>query len=115
MKKLLILATLLFLSFAPVALISSEAHAESIYLQMPIQPDNPVYSFDDFSARYLELTGEAVQSGPLTNTQETHYLIGSWRLTQTIADQLASEFPMVIISAKGVWPIGWVTKTGPPE
>ena len=93
--------------------LSSTAFAQSIYLQIPIQPNNPVYSFEDFKTRYLELTNERIQISPLVNTQETHYLVGSWRLTQTIADQLASEFPMVIISVKGVWPVGWTTKDPP--
>jgi len=97
-----------------IFLISFPAYADSIYLRMPITPDNPVYSFEDFKVRYLELTGENIQQSPLTNTQETHYMTGSSRLTQAIADQLDSEFPMVIISNKGVWPVGWVTKD-PPE
>lgn len=99
-----LILTLLFIC------ISSASWAGSIYLQMPIQPDNPVYSFEDFKARYLELTAEKIQNTPLINEQETHYLVGSWRLTQETADQLSSEFPMVIISVKGVWPVGWVTK-----
>jgi len=93
-----------------ILLFSFPALADSIYLKMPIQPNNPVYTFEEFSARYLELTNEKIQVNPLTNVQETHYMVGSWRLTQEIADQLASEYPMVIISARGVVPVGWATK-----
>ena len=74
-------------------------------------PDNPVYSFEDFKARYLELTGEKIQDYPLVNEQETHYLVGSSRLTQEIADQLVSEFPPVTIT--NTMPVGWVTKESP--
>lgn len=78
----------------------------TLYVQMPIAPNNPVYSYEDFKARYLELTGEKVQDNPLVNLQQTHYLVGSSRLTQAIADQLVSEFPPVTIT--NVWPAGWV-------
>ena len=88
----------------------------SIYLQMPISPNNPVYSFEDFKARYLELTGENVplkpQKNDVGNGVSTHYLMGSWRLTQEHADILASEFPMVTVSSRGVWPAGWVAHQG---
>ena len=80
----------------------------SRYLKMPIAPNNSVYLFEDFKARYLELTGENIQDAPLTNEQETHYMVGSSRLTQEDADTLASEFPMVNITNS--WPVGWVTK-----
>lgn len=80
----------------------------TLFIKMPIAPDTPVYSFEDFKARYLELTGEKIQDNPLENEQETHYLVGSWRLTQTIADQLVSEFPPVTIA--NIIPVGWVTK-----
>lgn len=80
----------------------------TLYLKMPIAPDTPVYSFEDFKARYLELTGEKIQDSPLENEQETHYLVGSSRLTQEKADQLTSEFPPVTIV--NTWPTGWITK-----
>ena len=80
----------------------------TLFIKMPILADNPVYSFEDFKARYLELTGEKIQNDPLENDQETHYLVGSSRLTQEIADQLISEFPMVTIA--NAIPTGWITK-----
>ena len=80
----------------------------TLFIKMPIAPDNPVYSFEDFKVRYLELTEESIQSTPLTNEQETHYLVGSSRLTQEISDQLTSEFPPVSIA--NTIPVGWITK-----
>lgn len=80
----------------------------TLFLKMPIAPNNPVYTLEGFKNRYLELTGEMIQSKPLTNTQETHHLVGSSRLTPEIAEQLESEFPPVSIINK--WPSGWVTK-----
>jgi len=80
----------------------------SLYLKMPIQPDNPVYSFEDFKVRYKELTGESIQPNPPQNEQGTHYLVGSWILTQEIADQLIDEFPPVTIG--NTIPVGWVDK-----
>lgn len=76
----------------------------TLFIKMPIQ--HPFY--EAFKARYLELTGEGIQKYPRTNTQETHYLVGSSRLTQEITDQLVSEFPMVQIADK--IPVGWVDK-----
>lgn len=78
------------------------------FIKMPITPDTPVYSFEDFKTRYLELTDEKIQDSPLENEQSTHYLVGSSRLTQDIADQLTDEFPQVSII--NIWPIGWITK-----
>lgn len=69
---------------------------------------NPNYTYDGFKARYLELTNESIQTQPLENEQGTHYLVGSSRLTQVIADQLKSEFPMVSITDN--WPVGWTPK-----
>lgn len=69
---------------------------------------NPNYSYSSFKERYVELTGEKIQDTPLTNEQETHHLVGSSRLTQEVADQLSSEFPMVTISNS--MPVGWITK-----
>lgn len=76
----------------------------TLFIKMPVE--SPF--FEDFKARYLELTGEKIQDNPLTNEQETHYLVGSSRLLQDKADQLVSDFPTVSIS--NVMPIGWVTK-----
>lgn len=43
-----------------------------------------------FRARYLEITGEAVQDFP--ENSGTHYLIGSSRVTQEHMDILHEEF-----------------------
>jgi len=89
--------------------ISSAAWAEStysIYLQIPSKAP---FDYVDFSARYLELSGEHAVANPQQNIQETHYIIGSWRMTEAVADQLASEYPLVTVSARGVWPVGFQT------
>lgn len=83
----------------------------TIFVQMPININTPVYSLAKFKARYLELTGESVQDNPPQNAQGTHYIIGSSRLTQVHADQLANEFPQVIIS--NAFPVGWEPKEDP--
>lgn len=80
----------------------------STYLQMPIAPNNPVYTLAKFKTRYLEVVGEHIQDGPVENAQGTHYLVGSSRLIQAQAVQLAAEYPMVTITDH--WPVGWVTK-----
>lgn len=84
-----------------------------IFLKMPIAPNNPVYSFENFKTRYLELmidngTSQKIQETPVINEQETHYLISSRLLPQSIADQLISEFPMVVQT--NTWPVGWINK-----
>lgn len=84
----------------------------TIFLQMPIVPNNPIYTYEGFKARYLEVTGERIQSRPLENAQGTHYMVGSSRITQAQAAQLASEFPMVTITNN--WPVAWVGKNEEP-
>lgn len=71
-------------------------------------PKAPGLDYDAFKMRYLELTGEAIQDVPLENIQETHYVVGSSRLSQAIADQLVLEFPAVTIGQD--MPAGWTTK-----
>jgi hypothetical protein len=72
---------------------------------MPIAPNNPVYTLERFKNRYLELVGEKIQDHPNVNRQNTHYLVGSSRLTQGMANQLAAEFPMVTVTNQ--WPAAW--------
>jgi len=45
-----------------------------------------------FRARYLEMTGEAVQENSLQNTDGTKYMIGSSRITVAQIDILRSTF-----------------------
>lgn len=71
-------------------------------------PSKAPFDINAFKARYLELTGEKIQGNPLVNDVETHYLVGSSRLTQEIADKLTSEFPLVNIAK--TMPAGWITK-----
>jgi len=77
----------------------------TIFLKIPSKAP---FDMDAFKARYLELTGEGIQSNIAQNTQETHYLIGSSRLTQEVADQLSSEFPLV--SNMTSFPASWQEK-----
>lgn len=77
----------------------------TLYIKMPQAPG---LDYGIFRARYLELTGEKIQDTPLENEQGTHYLVGSSRLSQAIADQLVSEFPAVTIGQD--MPVGWLTK-----
>ncbi len=61
---------------------------------------------------YLATVGEKIQDSPLENTQGTHYLVGSSRLTQEQADGLVSRNPSVTI---GAMTAGWVTKSTKEE
>ncbi|MGR3179848.1 MAG: hypothetical protein ACUZ8E_17550 [Candidatus Anammoxibacter sp.] len=80
----------------------------TIFIKMPIMnQSNPNYTLDGFKARYLELTNESIQTEPLENEQGTHYLVGSSRITQEVADQLKDEFPMITFIDE--IPDGWVT------
>lgn len=76
----------------------------TLFIKMPKQ--NP--HLEGFKADYLATTGEKIQDTPLENDQGTHYLVGSSRLTQEHADELASRNPSVTIMNS--WPAGWVTK-----
>lgn len=61
-----------------------------------------------FATRYLELTGETVQTTPLENMAQTHYLVGSSRVTQEQITTLEIEFPDIITTNE--FPSLWVTK-----
>ena len=68
----------------------------------------PTSGFDGFKDDYLEETGEAIQSTPLMNTEETHYLIGSSRITQDNFNALVEVHTDISISDDV--PDDWVTK-----
>jgi len=76
------------------------------YIKMP-QADESGYSFIGFKARYLELSGEKVQNVPAENDTQSHYLVGSSRLSQGDTDTLVAEFPMVSATVDA-FPGGWV-------
>jgi len=72
----------------------------SIYLKIPILANNPVYSPEDFQARYLELT--TARGDPenfvLNNMREeagVNQMSGSTKLHIDDAATLKSEFPMI--------------------
>jgi len=79
---------------------------------MPIGKDG-LYTIEKFQTRYEAITGEAITVLPTKNDLETHYLIGSSRLTADHVTQLKAEFPMVIISKSGEYPVTWTTKDPP--
>jgi len=68
----------------------------------------PVDELETFSEKYLKETSEKIQDNPPINEAETHYLVGSGRLTQEQADGLVSRNPSVRITNS--WPAGWVKK-----
>ena len=100
------------LSFLFVSLISFDARADMsrIYVQMPILPNNPIYSWDDYRTRHFAVTGYKIPAGCSQNTQGTHYLSGELveHFTEAQQDTLKSEFPMVLYTDG--WPVGWVNK-----
>ena len=78
----------------------------TIYIKIPSKSP---FDIDAFKARYLELTNEHIQNNPPQNEQETHYLVGSSKLTQKVANQLSVEFPLVS-NSKNI-PDSWVDKS----
>jgi len=77
-----------------------------MYIKFPTTPPN--FDLEQFKDDYLSTTGETLQGIPLENKQETHYMIGSSRITNSQFDALKDDYPT--ISKTNNWPAGWVTK-----
>lgn len=71
----------------------------TIYIQIPVNNTT-------FDNRYLELTGETIQTDKPTNEAQTRYLVGSSRCTQEQCDTLRAEFPNVILTNE--FPSDWI-------
>ena len=67
----------------------------SIYLKIPIVPENPIFTQEAFAARYLELTGEIYVLDNMREVAGVNQMSGSSVCTEEIAIQLKTEFPMV--------------------
>lgn len=76
---------------------------------MTIYVKIPKVDLASFKPAYLALVGETIQSQPLENTEETHYLVGSSRVTQAQIDSLVNDYPDVSYTSDN-YPQGWVTK-----
>ena len=76
-----------------------------MFITIPV--DSQDFNLADFKADYKATTGENIQNNPPINEEETHYLVGSSKLTQEQADGLVERNPSVTI---GSYPVGWVTK-----
>lgn len=106
---------LLYMSVVLVALsLPAHAQIERVYVQMPIMPNNPIYTWEAYRTRHLEVTGHKIPAKASQNTQGTHYLSGevAAHLIQEHQDTLKAEFNMVLYTDG--WPNGWVNKE-PPE
>jgi len=68
-------------------------------------PQAPGVDFQAFKDDYLVTTGEKIQNTPIANEQDTHYLVGSSRLSQEDANALISRHHGITI-AKTI-PAGW--------
>lgn len=66
----------------------------------------PVDEIDAFSETYFKETEEKIQSNPPMNKEETHYLVGSFRLNRYRATKLKGLFPNVTIGkTRPAWEI----------
>lgn len=84
----------------------------TIYIQIPILPNNPVYSAESFSERYFELTGEIYKLNNMKEEAGIMQMTGSSRCTEEQAIQLKQEFPMMnyYIQMSKELPFGWIEK-----
>lgn len=73
-----------------------------MFIQWPVNID------ETFRPAYLATTGESVGVLPQINSDETYYLIGSWRVTQEQIASLKVQFPDIIVSDD--FPSDWVPK-----
>ncbi len=78
------------------------ANTDTIYIKWPIAKD------EQFRAKYHSITGEGIQTSPATNIEQTHYLVGSSRITQLQVFTLRALFPLSGIFFGNSVPNSWV-------
>lgn len=103
--------------FIFLCLISFNAFAGTIYLQIPILANNPVYSPEAFAADYLDTTGEIYVLGNMHEQAGVMQMSGSSRITEAQAAELKTRWPMMkfYVSTDGELPPNWTPKVYPDE
>ena len=67
----------------------------TIYIKIPILPNNPVYSAEDFAADYLNVTGEIFILDSMKEEAGIMQMTGSSICTEAQAIELQGRWPMM--------------------
>ena len=66
-----------------------------IYIKIPIAPNNPIFTQEDFAADYLATTGEGFVLGNMLEQAGINQMTGSSWITETQAIELKGRWPMM--------------------
>lgn len=91
---------------------SSVARAETIYIQIPILPDNPIFTPEDFAADYLATAGEIFVLMNMQEAAGVRMMTGTTVCTEAQAAELKSRWPMMswYKQLDQEYPPGWIQK-----
>lgn len=67
----------------------------AIYIKIPISPNNPIFTQEDFAADYKATTGEGYVLGNMLEEAGVNQLTGSHRITEAQAVELKGRWPMM--------------------
>lgn len=103
--------------FLFMCLLSFNAFADTIYLQIPILANNLIFTPEAFAVDYLDTTGEIYVLGNMNEQAGVKQMSGSSRITEAQAAELKSRWPMMqyYVSINGELPPNWTPKVYPDE
>ena len=67
----------------------------TIYIKIPISPNNPIFTQEDFAADYLATTGEIYVLNNMQEEAGINQMGGSSRITEAQAIELQGRWPMM--------------------
>ena len=84
----------------------------TIYLQIPIADENPIFTAEDFATDYLATTGEGWVMMNMEEQTGVRMMMGSSRCTEAQAAELKTRWPMMTykVTDNHELPAGWIEK-----
>ena len=84
-----------------------------IYIQIPIAPNNPIFTPEDYAVDYLETTGEGWVQLNMEEEAGVRMMMGTTRATEAHCIELKSRWPMMTykVTDNHELPAGWIPKT----
>lgn len=86
------------------------AGVNNTYIQIPLLPNNPIYTKEDFAADYLATTGEVWLHNNIQDENGVVEMMGSTRCTEAMAADLKTRWPMMkydIVNEGAGLPVGF--------
>lgn len=80
----------------------------TIYIRIPISPDNPVFTPENFAAAYLAKTGEVFVLSNMREEAGVMQMTGSNRATEAQMQELKVDYPMMKYDLE--MPANWIPK-----